>query len=102
MSENLCREAKKNLLERLQQHPKLLARVEQMLDLVEGEGQEVVKAAEAERLVGEQLRQLGQESLQAWAEKQHDRQASHWERRQGVNRKEKKTVLVHTLWASRD
>ena len=90
MSENLRREAKKNLSERLQQHPKLLARVGQMLDLVEGEGEQVIKAAEAERLVGEQLRQLGQETLQAWAEERHDRQVGYWERRQGVNRKKKK------------
>lgn len=90
MSENLRREAKKNISERLQQHPRLLARVEQMLDLVEGQGQEVVNASEAERLVGEQLQQLGQETLQTWAEERHDRQVSHWERRQGVNRKEKK------------
>lgn len=72
-----------------------------MLDLVEGTEQEVIKAAEAERLVGEQLQQLGQETLQAWAEERHDRQVSYWERRQGVNRKEKKTLLVHALGTSR-
>ena len=90
MAENLRRESKRRLPERLQQHPKLWARVEQMLDLVEGTEQEVSKAAEAERLVGEQLQQLGQETLQAWAEERHARQVSYWERRQGVNRKEKK------------
>jgi len=90
MTENVRQERKKSLPERLQQHPKLWARVEQMLDLVEGTQEEVIKAAEAERLVGEQLQQLGQETLQAWAEARHDRQVSYWERRAGVNRKEKK------------
>lgn len=90
MAENVQQERKKSVPERLQQHPKLWARVEQMLDLVEGTEQEVIKAAEAERLVGEQLQQLGQEALQAWAVARHDRQVSYWERRAGVNRKEKK------------
>lgn len=90
MSESTWLEEKRSLPERLRQHPKLWARVEQMLDLIEGSEQEIVKAAEAEQLVGEQLQQLGQETLQAWAENRHDRQAGYWERRQGINRKEKK------------
>src|SRR5437868_15142350 len=90
MAENVRQERKKSLPERLQQHPKLWARVEHMLDLVEGTEPEIMKAAEAERLVGEDLQQLGQETLQAWAEERHQRQVSYWERRAGVNRKEKK------------
>ena len=86
MAEPLRQERRKSLPERLQQHPKLWARIEQMLDLVEGSEQEIIKAAEAERLVGEQLQQLGQETLQAWAQERHDRQVGYWERREGVNR----------------
>lgn len=81
---------KKSLPERLQEHPELWSRIEQMLDLVENAGGDVVKAAEAERRVGEQLQQLGQEALQAWAERQQERQMRYWEGRSGVNRKEKK------------
>lgn len=83
-------EKKKSLLERLQEHPELWPRIEQILDLVENAGGDVVKAAEAERRVREQLRQLGQETLQAWAEGQQERQMRYWEGRSGVNRKEKK------------
>lgn len=90
MSESMRLEGKRSLQERLRQHPKLSARVEQLLDLIEGCEQEVVKAAEAELLVGQQLQQLGQETLQAWAEERQDRQARYWEGRDGVNRKEKK------------
>jgi hypothetical protein len=90
MSESTRLEGKRSLQERLRQHPKLLARVEQMLDLIEGSEQEVIKAAEAEQLVGEHLQQLGQETLQAWAEERHDRQAAYWGRREGITRKEKK------------
>ncbi len=81
---------KKSLPERLQEHPELWERVERMLDLVENARGDVVKAAEAERQVGEQLQQLGQEVLQEWAERQQERQMSYWEGRRGVNRKEKK------------
>ena len=84
------RERKKSLTERLQEHPELWERVERMLDLVENAGGDVVKAAEAEQQVGEQLQQLGQEVLQAWAERQQQRQMQYWEGREGVNRKEKK------------
>lgn len=81
---------RKSVPERLQAHPQLWARVEQLLDLVEGTQAEVIKAAEAEQLLGEQLQQLGQETLQAWAEARHDRQVRYWDQRAGVNRKEKK------------
>jgi len=84
-------ERKKSLPERLQEHPELWERIERMLDLMENAGGDVVKAAEAERQVGEQLQQLGQEVLQAWAERQNQRQMSYWDGRRGVNRKEKKT-----------
>ena len=83
-------ERKKSLPERLQEHPELWSRIEQMLDLVEDAGADVVKAAEAERRVGEQLQQFGQEVLEAWAKQQHQRQVRYWEGRAGVNRKEKK------------
>jgi hypothetical protein len=81
---------KKSLAERIQEHPELWERIERMLDLVENAGGDVVKAAEAERQVGEQLQQLGQEVLQAWAERQNQRQMEYWDSRRGVNRKEKK------------
>lgn len=96
MSESTRLEGKRSLPERLRQHPKLWARMEQMLDLIEGSEQEIVKAAEAEQLVGEHLQQLGQETLQAWAEERHDRQSAYWERREGINLKEKK-VSTGTL-----
>ena len=84
------REKKRSLSERLQEHPELWERIERMLDLVENAEGDVVKAAEAERQVGEQLQQLGQEVLQAWAERQQQRQMSYWDGRGGINRKEKK------------
>lgn len=82
-----------SLSERLQAHPQLRARVEHLLDLVEGTGEDIIKAAEAEQLVGEHLQHLGQETLQAWAEARHVRQVRYWDGRAGVNRKKKKDSL---------
>ena len=90
MAEPVSQERKQSLPERLQQHPQLWARVERLLDLVEGGEQEIIKAAEAEECVGAQLQQLGQETLQAWAETRQTRQARYWEQRPGVTRKKKK------------
>jgi hypothetical protein len=95
------REKRKSLSERIQEHPELWERIERMLDLVENAGGDVVKAAEAERQVGEELQQLGQEVLQAWAERQQQRQMEYWDGRRGVNRKEKKALLIHVLRTSR-
>lgn len=84
-------EEQQELGERLAAHPALRARVEQLLALVEGGSQARLTAAGAEERVGEELRQLGQATLQAWAEGQHQRQEQYWDARAGVNRKEKKS-----------
>ena len=76
---------------RLAAHPALWARVEELLTVIESEGEERLTAARAEERVGEQLRGLGQATLQAWAETQQARQEQYWDARAGVQRKEKKS-----------
>jgi hypothetical protein len=83
-------ERKQSLEERLREHPELRVRVARLLDVVEDAAGEVTRADEAEQRVAEELQQLGQEALQAWAEEQQARQMAYWEQRAGVNRKEKK------------
>ena len=56
------------LLNRLNRHPVLKARLEGLLTVVEEAGEDLVKADAAERRVIEELRQLGNELLTAWAE----------------------------------
>ena len=63
---------KRSLEERLRQHPHLYARISQILDVVENSAGDVVKADEAERRLIEELRQLGQETLQGWAEQREE------------------------------
>jgi len=81
---------KKSLEERLAQYPKLRARVVALLGIVEGEEEGVIKADEAEERVDKELKGLGQDALQSWAETQAARQERVWSGRPGVTRKEKK------------
>ena len=69
-------EHKQSLAERLQEQPALRARVEQLLELVEGTELTILRADEAAEQVGAHLRQLGQETLQAWADTLQARQRS--------------------------
>ena len=57
------------LLDRLNKHPKLRSRVESLLQVVENANGDCEKADEAELRVIEELRQMGNESLTAWAER---------------------------------
>lgn len=56
------------LLQRLNEHPVLRARVESLLGVVENAAGDLEKADAAERRVIEELRQMGNEVLTAWAE----------------------------------
>ncbi len=56
-------EPSRSLEERLRAHPELQAKIESLLAVVENAAGDVEKAAEAERRVTEELRQLGNEAL---------------------------------------
>jgi len=55
------------LLQRINRHPLLRARVESLLGVVEDAGGDLEKADAAERRVIEELRQMGNEALTEWA-----------------------------------
>jgi len=78
------------LLEQLQQHPALHDRIEALLQVVENSDGTAVKADEAEERVAEELRRLGQEALQAWAERKEQRLVADYAARRDYQRKEKK------------
>ena len=82
---------KGSLEQRLQAHPALKERVERLLSVVENVSGDIEKANEAERRVFEELRQMGQEALTGWAERQHEKKVKALEAEGGVSRKEKKT-----------
>lgn len=83
---------KRSIEERLKDHPDLIARLEAMADIVENADADVEKADEAERRVLEEVRQMGREVLQAWAQRQQRKKAdAALSQERELKRKEKKT-----------
>ena len=78
------------LMTRLNKHPQLRGRVERLVDLVEDAGDDLRKADEAERRVIDEVRRLGQEVLEGWADGQVAKWADELERTPGVWREGKK------------
>jgi len=86
-----------SLAQRLLQHPHLQSRIEVLLDVVENADGDVLKADQAEERVIEELRQIGQQALQAWAQRKLSRVTSQSEKREDLSRKEKKTLLAYQI-----
>lgn len=84
-------------LARLQRHPELQAKFDALLDVVENAAGDANKADEAEQRVFEELRQMGQQAIQAWAERKHQRVEADFDARSDLGRKEKKALLAHPL-----
>jgi len=82
---------KRSLEERLKDLPEVRARFERMLEVIENAAGDVEKAAEAERRVTEELRQMGNEVLHGWARRQEQKKEEKFSNKEGVSRKEKKT-----------
>ena len=68
---------KPNLEERLKEYPELKAKIETMLGIIENAGGDVEKAAEAERRIIEELRQMGNDVLHSWARRQQQKKEDH-------------------------
>jgi hypothetical protein len=81
---------RRSLDERLREYPELRARIEELVEIVENKEGDVVKADDAEELVVQEIRRIGQEALQGWAERKHRRLVREFDEREGVSRKEKK------------
>ena len=87
------------LLARLKKHPQLRGRIERLVDLVEDVGDDLRKADEAERRVIEEVRRLGQEVLEGWADGQvtkNGREAL--DRTSGVWREGEKKLRWHSTF----
>lgn len=85
------------LMQRLNRHPQLRARVERLLGVVEDATGDIIKADAAECRVIEELRQLGQEVLTAWAQWSLDKGAAEATAASGIRCGGKKTPLAHDL-----
>ena len=71
-------------LSRLRERPRLCERIERLMEIVED------RAEEAERRVIEEVRGLGRELVEGWAEGQVEKRAQELERQPGVWREGKK------------
>lgn len=61
------------LVDRLNQHPKLRDRVEDLLNVVENTAGDCKKADDAEQYVIEALRKMGNDALHCWADNTVDK-----------------------------
>lgn len=86
------------LEERLREYPELKAKIETMLGIIENAGGDIEKAAEAERRIIEELRQMGNEVLHGWARQQQQKKEEEYNAKPGVNRKQKKTSTGTRGW----
>ena len=89
------------LLERLNRHPHLRARMESLLAVVEDAAGDCAKADAAERRVIDELRQMGHDVLTAWAERGVERSVVVAQAEPDWRPGGKKTVLVHHFWSDR-
>lgn len=87
-----------SLEERLKEYPELKTKIESMLAIIENAGGDVEKAAEAERRIIEEMRQMGNEVLHGWARRQQQKMEEEYGAKPGVNRKEKKSSTGTRDW----
>ena len=89
------------LLELLNRHPQMRARVESLLAVVEDAAGDCERADAAERRMIEELRQMGHEALTAWAERGVEKQTQVATEESDWRPGGKKTVWVHDLRSDR-
>lgn len=78
------------LIERLDRHPEFRAKVEELLEIIDNKSGNANRADDAEDLIWEELRQMGQRALQDWAERKHELVVSESGNRQELTKKQKK------------
>lgn len=83
--------------QRLQRYPELQAKFDALLDVVENAAGDATKADEAEQRVFEELRQMGQQAIQSWAERKQQCIETDCDARSDLARKEKKASLANPL-----
>ena len=79
-----------DFLDRLQRHPDLQVEFEALLLIVENSVGDVVKADQAEELVAQRLQLLGQQAIESWATRKHQKLEAESDARIDLTRKEKK------------
>ena len=78
------------LIERLRQHPQMLARVQGILDLAHAADGPLKSADEVEELLIQELRQLGRSTMNQWATQAEVRVGDELKRQDATVRRRKK------------
>lgn len=79
-----------DLIKKLENHPRLKMRFQEILNIAENTSGELITADEAETKAIEELQKLGQEVIQEWANNQHQRQIETFEKENKTRRHVKK------------
>ena len=95
---NLSDEA---ILKGLNANPQIKSRIASMLAAVEDAAGDLKEADAAEMRMIEEIRRMGQEALQAWADRQVQKTEQELRQTGQVQREGKKTPLAHHLWRHR-
>lgn len=78
------------LIRKLENHPRLKMRFQEILHIAENTSGELITADEAETKAIEELQKLGREVMQEWADSQHQRQVENFEKENKTRRHIKK------------
>jgi hypothetical protein len=78
------------LAEQLNRHPEFRDKVKELLDIMDNKSGEANKADDAEDLIWEELREMGQRAMQDWAERKHERIVAESDTRRELSKREKK------------
>ena len=84
------RQQSEELAEQLDRHPEFREKVKELLDIMDNRSGEANKADDAEDMIWEELRQMGQRAMQDWAERKHERIVAESDTRGELSKKEKK------------
>lgn len=79
--------------EKLKNHPRLKKRFNEILGIAENTSGELITADEAETKAIEEVRKLGQEVMQEWAENQHKQRVETLEKQNKTRRHVKKNSI---------
>lgn len=80
-------------LDKLKNHPRLKKRFNEILGIAENTSGELITADEAETKAIEEVRKLGQEVMQEWAENQHKQQLEALEKQNKMRKHVKKNSI---------
>jgi DNA-binding sugar fermentation-stimulating protein len=79
-----------DFFKKLDDHPRLKKRFNEILQIAENTSGELITADEAETKAIEEIQKLGQEIMQEWAENQHRKQIKTFEKENKTRRHVKK------------